>query len=38
MNCPICKDKLIKNPKHAQGVFTCENCNTTFFILITSKK
>ena len=36
MNCPNCKSELVKNPKHAQGVFHCENCDGNFFIIVTS--
>ena len=35
--CPNCTSALIKNPKHAQGIFHCPSCEGTFLILETSK-
>ncbi len=37
MNCPNCTSKMIKDPKHAQNVFKCEECLGIYFILNTTK-
>lgn len=37
MFCPNCTTPLTKNPKHAQQVFECTNCEGVFFILVTTK-
>lgn len=37
MFCPNCTGNLFKNPKHAEGVWTCESCTSVYFILACEK-
>ena len=37
MFCPNCTGNLLKNPKHAEGVWTCEYCTAVYFILVCDK-
>jgi len=34
MNCPKCKDELIKNKKHGENVWFCKKCEISWFIVL----
>ena len=38
MNCPNCKNSLIKKSDTGEHIKFCNKCNSSWFILLTSKK